>query len=271
MEGPSRSSLADASARLYARAADDVAGAGGLGSELLSVARLLGQQLELRRLLADAGTPAQTRSELVTSLLGGKVSQGALDVLTQVAEARWSSAPDLVDAVERLGAMALFVEAEQAGRLDSVEDELYRLARIVAADDRLRSALSATWLPLERKVAVVRDLLASRVDPTTLALVEHVLASPRGRPVDSALEVFAVQAGARYGRVYAQAFAAVPLDEAQVLRLESALARIYGRDAKVSVVIDPSVIGGVRLVVGDEVIDGSVAHRLEQARSSLEL
>lgn len=269
MQGPSRTSFRQVSEGLFVRADAETTDAGALGRDLMAVAALLGQHVVLRRLLADAGTPAEARVATARDLLGGRVGDDVVDVVADVVQARWSSAPDLVDAVERLGAMALFAEAEDAERLDAVEDELYRLARIVAADDRLRTALSASWLPVERKIALVRDLIEARVDPTTLTLLEHVLVSRRGRSVDNALELLAGLAGARRGRIYAQAFTATPLDGAQLARLEAAVSRVYGRIAKVSVVVDPSMLGGVRLVVGDEVIDGSVAHRLDQARDSL--
>ena len=60
--------------------------------------------------------------------------------------------------------------------------------------------------------------------------------------------------------------AAVPLTEDQTARLKRSLNRIYGREVSTHLEVDGSLVGGIRVQVGDEVIDGSVAAQLESLR-----
>ncbi len=270
MLGASRWSLATASDALVARAqASGVDAFDQLSGELFGVSRVLDENLALRRILSDGGTADERRADLVTSIFGGKVRSDTLEVFADLVARRWAEPRDLVDAAELLGAQAAFLAAEAAGTLDTVEDELYRVARIAAANPELRTVLTDRWLPAERKVALLRDVFAAKVDPVTLAVVEQAVSSLRGRRLESALEGLAALASERHGQVLVEAHVARPMEPLQIERLAAALGRVYGRPARVTEVVDPEVAGGVRIVVGDEVIDGSVARRLEQARQQL--
>ncbi|MCX8527540.1 MAG: F0F1 ATP synthase subunit delta, partial [Candidatus Nanopelagicales bacterium] len=71
------------------------------------------------------------------------------------------------------------------------------------------------------------------------------------------------------GGVVADVRVAAPLDDAQRNRLQSLLSQIKGREVRLNVAVDPSVLGGVFVQIGDEVIDGTVVTRMEQARRAL--
>lgn len=270
MLGASRRSLDEAREALTARSqADGTAGYPELATELFSVARLLDDNLELRRVLSDSGTDLDRRSALVKELFTGKLTERAIEVVVDLVGRRWSEASDLADAAEALGAQALFLAAEADGSLDTVEDELYRLSRVAQGSVELRTTMSDRWLPAERKVAVVRDLLDGRVAAATQAAVEQVVASPRGRRLEDALTELARLASDRHGEVMAEVHVAAPMTGDQPARLAAALTRIYGRPVRIAQVVEPDLGGGVKVVVGDEVIDGTVARRLEQARQQL--
>jgi F-type H+-transporting ATPase subunit delta len=270
MLGASRRSLDEAREALTARSqADGTAGYPELATELFSVARLLDDNLDLRRVLSDSGTDVGRRESLVRQLLTGKVQESTVAAVEDVVRRRWSEASDLADVVEAMGAHALFLAAEDDGSLDTVEDELYRLSRIVENSVELRTALSDRGLPTERKVDLVRDLLGGRVAPATLTISEQVVASPRGRRLEDALGELARLASDRHGEVMAEVHVAAPMGGDQPARLAAALTRIYGRPVRIAQVVEPDLIGGVKVVVGDEVIDGTVARRLEQARQQL--
>ncbi|MCU0265607.1 MAG: F0F1 ATP synthase subunit delta [Actinomycetia bacterium] len=264
MIGASRESLATVRARL-----DELADAPGftdLPDELRAVATLLGRETQLRNTLSDGGSPLAVRTGIVSRLLSGKVSDLAVGLVVDVVSQRWSSARDMVDAVELLGSEAAFVTAEREGRLDTVENELFAFGRAYDASPDLQLTLSDPAVPAERKVAVVQQLLAGRAEPETLDAVRHVVADPRGRKVEAAVEELVSLAAIRRERLVAVATVARPLDDDQRTRLTAALARIYAQNVDLHVVLDPAVVGGVRIDVGDEVIDGTIAHRLEQVR-----
>jgi F-type H+-transporting ATPase subunit delta len=267
VHGPSRISLAEAQEALAARV--DEPGSEVLSAELLDVSALLSRESSLRGVLSDAGTPSERRASLASAVLQGLVSELTRDVVADVVRRRWSSARDLVDALEVLGAEAAFLGAERSGRLDAVEDELFRFARTIAGDDRLASTLSDPAVADSAKAELVAGLLRGRAQDETVRLVSHVVAHPRGRGAEQAVTELVELAARRREELVAEVTAADRVTEEQQRRLAAALGRVYGRTVTLQVAIDPTVLGGVVVRVGDEVIDGSVAHRLAEARRRL--
>ncbi len=233
------------------------------------MSQVLGGAAALRGALSDAGTSAERKQALVSDLFGARLSPLTIEVLDDLVARRWSSPADLNDAVEQLGAEAAFVVAERAGTLDTVEDELFRFARIVEAEPLLRMALGDLSVPGAQRAELVNDLLRGKADPTTVTLVSHVVANPRGRLIDQALEQLSELAARRRDQLVAMVRTAIELTPQHQQRLGEVLARVYGREVHLQITVDPGVVGGVVVQVGDEVIDGSIATKLEQARRRL--
>jgi F-type H+-transporting ATPase subunit delta len=166
-------------------------------------------------------------------------------------------------------ARALFAVAEAEGDLDRVEDELYRFARAMETDPRLREALTDPQLPADRKRSVVTDLLGRRANPHTVRLLGFLVESGRGRDLQRIVEKLAELAAERRQQAFAEVRTAIPLDAKRRERLTQALARATGRTVELRVLVDPAVIGGAVARVGDEVIDGSIRRKLELAREQL--
>lgn len=271
MHGASRDSLAAAEERFAAYAAElgDSATLRTVSDQLFGLVTVLTSQAALRRALSDPALPAARKVQVVESLFGEQVLPSTLEVLGDVVGRRWSEPVDLCDAVEVLAAQAAFTVAEQDGRLDEVEDELFRFGRIVEGQHPLRSALTDPALPNERKVALLTALLDGKVAPTTLQVLDYVVSHPRGRTFEDGVEEFARRAAARRQRLVARVTSARPLDAAQQERLANALRRVYGREVQLQVEVDPSLVGGLSVRIGDEVIDGSVAKRLDDVRRQL--
>ncbi len=176
--------------------------------------------------------------------------------------------PDREDVV-RGYAEALFSVAEAEGALRSVENELFAFAKAVELNTELRQALSDPALPAENKKAVIHDLIGDRAHPLTATLLGFVVESGRGRELSKIVDQLSTLAAERRQRALAEVRTAVPLSDEQRDRLVEALARATGRTLEVKVVVDPSVIGGVVASVGDEVFDGSVRTRLDDAKQHL--
>jgi F-type H+-transporting ATPase subunit delta len=240
-----------------------------LGDDLLSVVRLLDGQPGLRRALGDSSAEPARRADLLTRLLSGKVSDQALDVLVEGVSQRWSTPRELVDGLDELGRTALLVHAEREGRLDAVEDELFRFSRIVAADGDLERALTDRTAPAASKLALVEELLGGKADTATVRLVEALVTVPRGRTVVNGLGELAAEAAKRRERSVAYVVAPVPLSDEQEERLAATLQRIYARPIALHVEVDPDVQGGLVIKVGDEVIDGSATGRIDELRRRL--
>jgi F-type H+-transporting ATPase subunit delta len=121
-------------------------------------------------------------------------------------------------------------------------------------------------VPLEARRRLLQTLFGERVDAITLRLLEHVVGSLRGRRLETALEQLVALAAVRRAETVAEATVAAPLTAQQEERLVSILERIYRTRIRVQVRVDPDVLGGVVVRVGDEVVDGTILHRIEQAR-----
>jgi F-type H+-transporting ATPase subunit delta len=172
---------------------------------------------------------------------------------------------------DRIGgyATAVVAVAEAEGALVKVEDELFTFAKAVEQSPQLREAVTNRALPVENRIELVRDVLGDRVHPATLSLVSFLIEADRARDLTKIAErVVAIAAEQRQHEV-AEVRSAVPLSDAQRERLAQALSRATGRQVEVKVVVDPTVVGGVVARVGDEVFDGSVASRLEDAKQVL--
>jgi F-type H+-transporting ATPase subunit delta len=236
-----------------------------LADELYAVAHVLDGQPSLRRALSDASVRPEDRAGLARRLLAAQVGPDTLAVVETVARQRWSRPLDLVEATETLAIEAALDAADSRGELDSVEDELFRFSRIVAGDDDLARILGNRSAPREGKTALLDRLLTGKVSPVTERLVRNSLTSSHVHNAENEIERLSTAAARRRGQSVAHVVSAVPLTAAQEQRLTATLERLYGRTMGLQVQVDPDVLGGLVIRVDDEVIDGSVAHRLDEA------
>ncbi|MWA13641.1 F0F1 ATP synthase subunit delta [Streptomyces sp. BA2] len=263
--GASREALAAARERLDALTDNTSVDVRQLADELASVTALLGREVSLRRVLTDPSQSGEAKAELAGRLLGGQVGGETADLVAGLVRSRWSQSRDLVDAVEELTNLAELTGAQKSGALDDVEDELFRFGRIVSSNTGLRSALTDRAATGAAKSELLRSLLGGRANEVTERLVERLVTAPRGRSLESGLESLSKLAADRRSRMVAVVTSAVPLSDQQKQRLGAALAKVYGRQMHLNLDVDPEVLGGITVQVGDEIINGSIADRLEDA------
>lgn len=270
MRGTSREALKTAQASFEEQfgSLPDGAGSSDVSEGLFAVAALLDREPALRRALTDPASTPDGRRGLVDSLFGGKLPPLPLGVFRDLVASRWDTSADLREAVEVLATSAAMRSAEADGSLDEVEDEIFRFERLLEREPALRAALTDPGLPAERKSALLNDLLGS-ARPTTLRLLEIAVTRRRGGSLESALDELSKLAAQRRERYIAKVRVALPLESDHEVRLAAALARIYGREVQLQVAVDPTVLGGVEVRIGDEVLNGTVAHNLEAVRRRL--
>jgi len=270
LQAASRESLAEAEIRLDSRIdAASVTELQALGEHLFAVMRLLLAEPTLRRHLADSSVPAANRSRLADQLLSSQVGRAALDTISDLVSGRWSRPVDLVEAVEVLARRATLGVAEKNGGLEDVEDELFRFGRILDREPELTTLLTGQATPADGRVALLDQVLGSRVNPVTKALLEQTVRTPRGRSLDLAAEELSELAAARRDRYVAHIATPVALTSAQEQRLTDTLSRLYGRAMSLQIELDPELLGGLVVRVGGEIIDGSVSSRLRAAERTL--
>ncbi|MGW1812357.1 F0F1 ATP synthase subunit delta [Streptomyces sp. NPDC002125] len=264
MNGASREALAAARERLDALTDSTSVDAAKLAEELAAVTALLHREVSLRRVLTDPSQGGEAKAELAGRLLSGQVGGEAVDLVSGMVRSRWSQSRDLVDAAEELANTADLTAAQRAGALDDVEDELFRFGRIVASDVALRSALTSKSATASAKSELLRSLLGGKVQPVTERVITRLVTQPRGRSLEAGLDSLSRLAAERRDRMVAVVTSAVPLSDRQKQRLGAALAKIYGRQMHLNLDVDPEVLGGISVRVGDEVINGTIAERLEE-------
>src|SRR5690606_21070236 len=182
---------------------------------------------------------------------------------------RWPAAAGLRDGCEQLGVQPLRASAEASGDLADVEDELFRFGQVVSGDPVLAAALGDRSTPAAQRAELTELLLAGKASEVTRAAVRVALGGFGGRGVGAALTRLVELAAERRDRSIAYVTVAAPLSDDEERRLGAALSARYGREVAVKTTVDPRVIGGVRVRVGADLYDGTVARRLAQARNAL--
>ncbi|KAA0095164.1 F0F1 ATP synthase subunit B/delta [Mycolicibacterium sp. P1-18] len=255
---------------------DDVAGdvqSEGLttvADELTSVVGVLVAEPTLTRHLTEHNDDADAKVRLTDRLFSDKVDERTLKLLRTAVSQRWSAEADFVDGIEHLARLALLKRAELDDQVDQVEEQLFRFGRVLDAEPRLTALLSDYSTPLDGRIALLDKVIqGSGVDGTAAALLTQTIGHLRGERADEAVVDLAELAVARRGEVVAHVSAAAELSDAQRGRLGELLTRIYGHPVSVQLNVDPEVLGGLSITVGDEVIDGSIASRLAAAQTQL--
>ncbi|WP_106849456.1 F0F1 ATP synthase subunit delta [Blastococcus sp. Marseille-P5729] len=264
MQATSRESLAGLREQLEQTAGGlQAAEAHALSSDLRAIVRVLAGEPALRRALADPSASETSRAELVGRLFAGQVGEPALGLTVTAAKSQWSTGGDVADALSDLSHQAAFIGAEKDGSFSSVEEDLFRFGRVLDANGELEQTLSDASAPLEKRQQLLGSLIDGKVNPLAGDLLHGILANPRAQSMHNSVQGLVEDAAGRRRRSVAIVKSPVALTDQQEQRLTAALSRIYGREISVSVDVDESVLGGLRVQVGDDVIDGSVAGRLD--------
>ncbi len=237
----------------------------GLADELFAVVDALESSVPLRRAITDPSTPESGRQRLAHNLLDGKVSKTTVAIVAEGAAMRWAGGRTFAAALERQAVRATLMKADRAGTLDETEDELFRFARLVEGDHDLREALAGRGVPLANRQTLVEELLAGRATEATVTLAKRAVAA-RQRTFGHTIESFVTLAADHKNRVVATVRTARDLSIEQRERLRVALSRQVGREVAVQEIVEPELLGGIRVELGGEVIEGTVADRLKQAR-----
>ena len=247
-----------------------------LAKELFGILGTVDSSAGLRRALTDPSRSGDEKSALVKQLVGGKVSADAADIAGGLASLRWASARDIGDALETLAATVVIAVAENKSAvsasgisgLEELENDLFSFNQAVESNHEVQRALSEPQASPAAKVALAEKLVPSASDEAKV-LFGQAVSQPRGLKVTKLVRRFAELAAKRQQRWIATVSVTRPLTETQTSRLQTGLNALYGRELKINMNVDPALIGGIRIQVGDEVVDASVAGRLGQLQRQL--
>lgn len=239
-----------------------------IAQDLFAIVDVLDTSASLRRALTDPARPGTDKASLVNQLFRSYDSR-AVDAVAAFANERWSAEADLVESIEEAGNIALFAHAQADGALETVEEELFRVERMLSGQRELLVALGNRSATRDQRMDLLQNTLEGKLHPITYALLTRVVGVPRSRRLLPGIHVLLEAAAQRRGRTVANVTAAVELSAAQRTRLAAILKDAYGREMQINVAVDPEVLGGIRVQVGSEVVDGTVLSRLDDARRRL--
>lgn len=273
MAGVSSVSLATALAELEAKLPTASL---QLAKELFGILGMVDSSAGLRRALTDPSRNGDEKSALVRQLVGGKVSADAAEIAGGLASSRWANARDIGDALETLAATVVISVAENKSAvsasgitgLEELENDLFSFNQAVASSHEVQRALSEPQASAAAK-ATLAERLVPGVSEEAKVLITQAVTQPRGIKPTRLVGRFAELAAKRQQRWIATVSVTRPLTQTQLARLQAGLNALYGRELKVNVNVDPALIGGIRVQVGDEVLDASVITRLGELQRQL--
>lgn len=243
-----------------------LADAAKTGEELFGVVRILRSDAALRRVLTDSSVDPEARTGLAETVFGSAVGESTMKIVSDAAGRRWTASGDLPDVLERLAVVSTVRSAGKDGT--QVGDELFAVRRMIDGHPELRSALSDQTRSVEDRTALLAKLLDGKALAATTLLVREALGRRRGT-VGGVLESYLELAAEALDEAVATVHTARELTSSETERLVAALTKQYGGEVQLHVVVDPDLIGGLRIHIGDDVIDGTVAGRLDDARRKL--
>ena len=237
--------------------------------ELFSVADAIDSSNQLVRMLSDAGRPAAVKEAAVRSLFEGRVGPRTLELALEVVRRRWSEQEDILDALELAGVSVVLGQAEREDVLGLVEDEMFQVSRMIDRNGDLHAALDDARESPEQRERIMRSVLEGRVHRLTLQLVTRAVTRRSDTKPARRISELARFASDRRRRSFASVSSAIELSEPQQARLGAILTGIYGREIHMNVQVDPEVVGGLRIQVGNDLYDATVLARLARAKQQL--
>lgn len=235
------------------------------GEQLLAAARAIGSSAQLLSALSNPSASAAGTSALIDTVFS-ELDTPARELLRMMVAFRWSSGDDLLAGIEEIGIRAIAATTSTPG---VIEAELCEFGRAVTSHADLELAIGSKRGTAASKLTLVTDLLGRRASAHTLAIAEHLVQQPRGRRIGELVRSATATVADTSGKGVATVTVARAMTETQWADVAASIARRYGREHVINQVIDTALIGGVRVQVGDEVIDGSIAARLADLKLQL--
>ncbi|MEY4366960.1 MAG: hypothetical protein RLZ28_375 [Actinomycetota bacterium] len=238
-------------------------------AELFAIAEAIASSVQLRNILSDPSAENAAKQGALTAVFGKSASKPAVEFVTSLVALRWSTGRDLVSGIEQLAVYAVAAISAADKTIATLESELFAVRQTIDSDQELQFALSSKTAADSSKMTLIDTLVAKKVSEATALLVRNAVVIARRERVSVVLEQFGKQVSAFAQRLVATVTVAAPLTDGQLQRLGSALEKNYGQALQLNIELDPTLIGGVRVQVADQIIDGSLSSRLNEARLQL--
>ena len=235
-----------------------------IGNELFTITKVLDDSIQLERALTDPSRPVADKVAVLKELLGDNAHPMTMEIMTDLVSRRWSRARDIANAVEDFGVDAMMYYADATDATLQVSIELSRLHSSLLNLPVVRSKLYDDQAPSEVRVKLFRELFGDKnLNKVTMRLAEHATCNLRRRRYLETIQWLIKKFSRHMGQSMVTVTTAAPLKEEQIKRLIDVYSVKVGRQVHINSVVDPTVLGGMRIQVGDEVTDNTVVAQLQ--------
>lgn len=235
-----------------------------IGNELFTITKVLDDSLQLERALTDPSRPVADKVAVLTELLGDNVHPMTMEIMTDLVSRHWSRARDIANAVEDFGVDAMMYYADATGATLQVSVELSELHSALLNLPVVRAKLYDYQATSEARVKLFREVFSGKtLNKVTMRLAEHATCNLRRRRYLETIQWMINKFSRHMGESMVTVTTATPLKKEQIKRLVEVYSAKVGRQVHINSVVDPTVLGGMRIQVGDEVTDNTVVAQLQ--------
>ena len=232
-----------------------------IGNELFTITKVLDDSIQLERALTDPSRPVADKVAVLKELLGDNAHPMTMEIMTDLVSRRWSRARDIANAVEDFGVDAMMYYADATDATLQVSIELSELHSALLNLPVVRAKLYDYQATSEARVKLFREVFSGKtLNKVTMRLAEHATCNLRRRRY---LETMINKFSRHMGESMVTVTTATPLKKEQIKRLVEVYSAKVGRQVHINSVVDPTVLGGMRIQVGDEVTDNTVVAQLQ--------
>ncbi|MFR4215602.1 MAG: F0F1 ATP synthase subunit delta [Bifidobacterium longum] len=235
-----------------------------IGNELFTITKVLDDSIQLERALTDPSRPVADKVAVLTELLGDNVHPMTMEIMTDLVSRHWSRARDIANAVEDFGVDAMMYYADATDATLQVSVELSELHSALLNLPVVRAKLYDYQATSEARVKLFREVFSGKtLNKVTMRLAEHATCNLRRRRYLETIQWLINKFSRHMGESMVTVTTATPLKKEQIKRLVEVYSAKVGRQVHINSVVDPTVLGGMRIQVGDEVTDNTVVAQLQ--------
>ena len=241
-----------------------------IGNELFTITNALDHNVQLERALTDPSRPVEDKVAVVKTLIGDEAHPLTMEIMSDLVGRCWSRVSDIANATEDFGVDGMMHYADHMNTTLQVSIELAQLHSALLNLPVVRSKLYDATVPAEARIKLLYSLIGNAdFDKVTKRLAEHATCNLRNRRYLQTIQWLINKFSRHMGESMVTVTTATPLSKEQVKKLVAIYSAKTGHPVHINSVVDPTVLGGMRIQVGDEVTDNTVVAQLQHLQRTV--
>ena len=241
-----------------------------IGNELFTITNVLDHNIQLERALTDPSRPVEDKVAVVKTLIGDDAHPLTMEIMSDLVARRWSRVSDIANAAEDFGVDGMMYYADHTNVTLQVSIELAQLHSALLNLPVVRSKLYDATVPAEARIKLLYSLIGNAdFNVVTKRLAEHATCNLRNRRYLQTIQWLINKFSRHMGESMVTVTTATPLSKEQVKKLVAIYSAKTGHPVHINSVVDSTVLGGMRIQVGDEVTDNTVVAQLQHLQRTV--